>query len=94
MKIKSMFASKKIGLVVLFVASAIATLLMFNQPRAIAQGVNLNDVRNASASSCRKYGSQCSSCASNLAKNYIKQSGITDQRTQQAIFNAAISGCS
>lgn len=96
MKIRSIVSSKKIAIFTLFVASILATLLIFDRPHAIAQGdLNsfLTGVRNSVAKNCQSSGSQCSSCAENLARNYIKQYRISDRRTQQAVYNAAISGC-
>jgi len=97
MKIKNTFASKKIAFFLFFAASIITTLLIFNSNRAIAQddyqGM-LNGVRETSASTCKPQGSECSACAENLARSIIEQNRISNQRMQQEIFNAAISGCS
>ena len=96
MKIKNIFASKKIALFSLFIASLTATLLIFTPNRAIAQSdyqSMLNSVRESSASNCKPLGSGCNECAGNLARNFIQQNRISNQRMQQEIFNAAISGC-
>ena len=91
MKIRSMFSSKKIAIFTLFVASILATLLILDRPPANANSV-LTGVRNSVAKNCRS-SSSCSSCAENIARSYIKQYRISDRRTQQAVYNAAISGC-
>lgn len=93
MKDKSIFTPKKALIFSLFSASMIATSLLFNSDRAIAQSF-LDDVRGASASNCGSLGSQCTDCARTLANDIIRQNNITNQRIQKAIYNAAISGCS
>ena len=92
MKDKSIFTPKRALIFSLFFASMIATPLLFNSDRAIAQSF-LDNVRSSSASNCGSLGSQCTDCARSLAQDIIRQNNITNQRMKQAIYNAAISGC-
>ena len=91
-----MLISKKTALIALFCASLVATLLLFNSDRAIAQSDYqgfLDSVRNSSISNCQPQGSGCSDCANDLARSIIEQNSISNKRMQQDVLNAALSGC-